>query len=102
MVVDDMGDAENISAAVMTDLAISDGWRDGGDASRRQWVVGRFENIQLGIVRWWIGFHKHTQEHDLSYFVVFSSTNAAIGSIGQSAYRASNMFLDSLVDHRVV
>jgi phthiocerol/phenolphthiocerol synthesis type-I polyketide synthase D len=46
--------------------------------------------------------HEHTLEDDLSYFVVFSSITAAIGSIGQSAYGASNMFLDSLVDHRVV
>lgn len=45
--------------------------------------------------------HEHSVDDGLKYFVVFSSIAAAIGNVGQSAYSASNSYLDGLVEHRV-
>ncbi|MFD5417333.1 SDR family NAD(P)-dependent oxidoreductase [Streptomyces sp. NPDC127069] len=44
--------------------------------------------------------HQATLEHELDFFVLYSSVAALIGSPGQAAYAAANSFLDDLADHR--
>jgi NADPH:quinone reductase-like Zn-dependent oxidoreductase/acyl carrier protein len=44
--------------------------------------------------------HVLSQEHDLEFFVCFSSISSLIGNAGQGNYVAANAFLDQLVRHR--
>lgn len=48
------------------------------------------------------GYHLHTltQHKKLDFFICFSSIAAVLGSIGQGAYAAANMFLNTLISHR--
>jgi acyl transferase domain-containing protein/NADP-dependent 3-hydroxy acid dehydrogenase YdfG/acyl carrier protein len=44
--------------------------------------------------------HELTGEHDLSAFILFSSSNATFGGPGQGNYAAANAFLDALAAQR--
>ncbi|TMR08977.1 SDR family NAD(P)-dependent oxidoreductase [Nonomuraea turkmeniaca] len=45
--------------------------------------------------------HQATLDHDLDFFVVYSSLASLIGSPGQGAYAAANAYLDALVGYRL-
>ncbi len=45
--------------------------------------------------------HRATLDHDLDFFVVYSSVASLLGSPGQAAYAAANAFLDDLVRWRL-
>lgn len=47
-------------------------------------------------------YHIHllTQQMELDFFICFSSIAAILGSQGQGAYSAANMFLDALISYR--
>jgi hypothetical protein len=44
--------------------------------------------------------HHALNDHDLDFFVLFSSISGTIGMKGQAAYAAANTFLDSFVSYR--
>ncbi|MGK5544300.1 type I polyketide synthase [Streptomyces sp. URMC 127] len=44
--------------------------------------------------------HRAALDHELDFFVLYSSLAALIGSPGQAAYAAANAFLDDLTAHR--
>ena len=44
--------------------------------------------------------HKQTLEHQLDFFVMFSSVASVIGSPGQSNYASANAFMDGLAHYR--
>ena len=66
----------------------------GGGAASGCGVVWRAKALSA----WWL--HKHTLEDGISKFITYSSTTAAIGTIGQTAYGAANRFLDQLMERR--
>ena len=45
--------------------------------------------------------HFLSKEHPLDFFVLFSSLNAPLGGIGETAYCAANLFLDAFAHYRI-
>lgn len=60
----------------------------------------RFAKVMAPKVSGAFSLHKATQQHDLDFFVMYSSVAAALGSVGQSNYATANAFLDGLAQHR--
>lgn len=44
--------------------------------------------------------HNALHDHQLDFFILFSSISAIVGQLGQGNYSAANTFLDSFVQYR--
>jgi NAD(P)-dependent dehydrogenase (short-subunit alcohol dehydrogenase family)/acyl carrier protein len=60
----------------------------------------RFEKVFGPKVQGAWNLHLLTQSLPLDFFVLFSSTSAVLGSVGQSNYAAANAFMDALAHDR--
>jgi acyl carrier protein len=60
----------------------------------------RFESVMLPKTLGAFHLHEATRGHPLDFFVLFSSTSALVGSMGQSAYAAGNVYLDAFAHWR--
>ncbi len=70
------------------------------DATIAALDVARLHKVLAPKVDGALHLHELTKDRELSFFVLFSSAAAAIGSPGQGNYAAANAFLDALAHHR--
>ncbi len=62
--------------------------------------AGQLHRVMAPKVDGALHLHELTRDRELSFFVLFSSAAAALGSPGQGNYAAANAFLDGLAHHR--
>jgi acyl transferase domain-containing protein/thioesterase domain-containing protein/acyl carrier protein len=62
--------------------------------------AGRLRSVMAPKVDGALHLHELTADRRLSFFVLFSSAAAVLGSPGQGSYAAANAFLDGLAHHR--
>ncbi len=65
---------------------------------RQEWA--RFASVLAPKVAGAWNLHQLTLDHQLDFFVLFSSASTLIASPGQASYMAANAFLDALAHHR--
>lgn len=70
------------------------------DGMLAQQNFSRFEKVMAPKVYGAWNLHKLTAALQLDYFVLFSSTAALLGPLGQGNHAAANTFLDALAHHR--
>ena len=70
------------------------------DCSMMEQSWERFENVIKPKIWGTLNLHKFTQNDQLDFFVMFSSTASLLGNAGQSNYAFANAFLDGFAQHR--
>jgi NAD(P)-dependent dehydrogenase (short-subunit alcohol dehydrogenase family) len=60
----------------------------------------RFSRVMGPKVRGAVHLDAQTREHDLDFFVMFSSASGTFGAAGQGPYAAANVFLEALAARR--
>ena len=71
---------------------------DDGVLTQQTWP--RFEAVLGPKVMGAVNLHRATEGTPLDFFVMFASTAGVLGSAGQGAYGAANVFLDTLAHYR--
>jgi acyl carrier protein len=71
---------------------------DDGAIFQQSWE--RFETVMAPKVQGAWNLHRYTLDHQLDFFVLFSSMSSVIGSAGQSNYAAANAYMDALAHYR--
>lgn len=70
------------------------------DALVRNLDDARFADVLAPKIAGALNLHHATRDHQLDYFVVYSSATTALGNPGQSSYVAANSYLEALVEWR--
>lgn len=60
----------------------------------------RFARVMRAKVQGAWNLHTLTRDHDLAFFIMYSSAASLLGAAGQGNYAAANAFLDALAWHR--
>jgi acyl transferase domain-containing protein/acyl carrier protein len=70
------------------------------DAPIQQMTPERMRKVMAPKIQGAWNLHEFTRDHDLDFFVLFSSLATVLGGPGQSNYVAANAFLDSFASYR--
>ena len=91
-------EVERESGCALRGVFHAAGVLDDGALARQDWA--RFEKVMSPktVGAWHL--HDLTRDHELDFFVLFSSIASLFGSAGQGNYAAANAGLDALAHHR--
>lgn len=70
------------------------------DVPFAQMTAEQWRECILPKVRGTFNLHQATLDHELDFFVSFSSSSAIIGALGQANYAAANCYIDAMMQHR--